>query len=66
VALTRGEAVVAVVPRLVMRLGGDWEGTAVELPPGRFVDELTGEAVAGGWRPIAELLARFPVALLRA
>ncbi|HEV7515217.1 MAG TPA: hypothetical protein VGR07_02850, partial [Thermoanaerobaculia bacterium] len=64
VAFTRGEGVVTLVPRLVMKLGGDWGETAVDLPAGRFRNELTGEEVDGGERPVAALLARFPVALL--
>ncbi len=64
VAFARGGEVAVVVPRLPLRLGGDWRGTTVELPPGSWRDELTGEEVAGGERPVAELLARFPVALL--
>jgi (1->4)-alpha-D-glucan 1-alpha-D-glucosylmutase len=64
VAYSRGEGMVTIAPRLVMRLGGDWAGTVVELPPGRFFDELTGEEVPGGRQPVADLLARFPVALL--
>ncbi len=58
------DSAVAVVPRLVIGLGDGWGDTAVELPGGRFRDELTGEEVAGGPRPLADLLARFPVALL--
>ena len=54
----------AVAPRLPLRLGGDWQGTTLELPPGRWRDELTGAEVAGGTCRIADLLARFPVALL--
>ncbi|HEX6902404.1 MAG TPA: malto-oligosyltrehalose synthase [Thermoanaerobaculia bacterium] len=64
VAFARGGGVAVVVPRLVIRLGGDWEGTTVDLPPGRWRDELTGEEVEGGRRSAAGLLARFPVALL--
>ena len=64
VAFTRGGAVAAVAPRLPLRLQGDWQGTALELPPGSWRDELTGEEIAGGRRPVAEVLARFPVALL--
>jgi (1->4)-alpha-D-glucan 1-alpha-D-glucosylmutase len=64
VAFARGGEVAVVVPRLPMRLGGDWQGTTVTLPPGSWRDELTGDEVAGGERPVAELLARFPVALL--
>ncbi|HEX9944490.1 MAG TPA: malto-oligosyltrehalose synthase [Thermoanaerobaculia bacterium] len=64
VAFLRGGEVAVVVPRLVIRLGGDWGDTVVELPAGRWRNELTGEEVEGGPRPAAELLARFPVALL--
>ncbi|HEX4498841.1 MAG TPA: malto-oligosyltrehalose synthase, partial [Thermoanaerobaculia bacterium] len=64
IAFARGGEVAVVVPRLPLRLGGDWEDTTVALPPGSWRDELTGEEVAGGERPVAELLARFPVALL--
>lgn len=60
----RGGAVVTVVPRLVLGLGGEWEGTTVGLPQGRWRNELTGEEVAGGEAEAADLLARFPVALL--
>jgi (1->4)-alpha-D-glucan 1-alpha-D-glucosylmutase len=63
VAFARGSEVVAVVPRLVGGLGGGWEDTSLELPPGRWRNELTGEDVAGRV-PMAELVARFPVALL--
>ena len=63
VAFLRGQEVAVVVPRLVMRLGGDWQDTAVHLPPGRWRNELTGEEMAGGVA-LLELLARFPVALL--
>ncbi|HEY3569338.1 MAG TPA: malto-oligosyltrehalose synthase [Thermoanaerobaculia bacterium] len=60
----RGGAVAAVAPRLPLRLQGDWRGTTLELPPGAWRDELTGEEIAGTARPVAGLLARFPVALL--
>jgi (1->4)-alpha-D-glucan 1-alpha-D-glucosylmutase len=36
----------------------------LELPAGSWRNELTGEEVVGGERQLAELLARFPVALL--
>jgi (1->4)-alpha-D-glucan 1-alpha-D-glucosylmutase len=60
----RGGAVAAIVPRLPLRLRGDWRGTTLELPPGSWRNELTGEEVAGGLRTLSGLLARFPVALL--
>ncbi|HEY4596326.1 MAG TPA: malto-oligosyltrehalose synthase, partial [Thermoanaerobaculia bacterium] len=64
VAFLRGGAVAAVAPRLPMRLQGDWQGTTLELPPGSWRDELTGEESEGGLRAVSDLLARFPVALL--
>jgi (1->4)-alpha-D-glucan 1-alpha-D-glucosylmutase len=62
-AFQRGEAVIAVVPRLVLTLREEWEDTALELPPGRWRNELTGDDVEGRMR-LSELLARFPVAFL--
>jgi (1->4)-alpha-D-glucan 1-alpha-D-glucosylmutase len=64
VALERGGEVVAVAPRLVLGLGDDWADTTLPLPAGGWHNVLTGEQLAGGDRPLAELLARFPVALL--
>ncbi len=64
VAFHRGGGVAVVVPRLTHRLGGDWADTAVDLPPGRWVDRLAGGAREGGRLPLAGLLADFPVALL--
>jgi len=66
-AYARGGAVV-VVPLLPMGLAaaGGWDAaTRVALGPGPWVDELTGAAHAGGPTPVAEVLAGFPVALLR-
>jgi len=60
----RGEAVATVVPRLVLRLDGDWDGTAVELPRGRWTNQLTGAEMEGGRVQMEELLREFPVALL--
>jgi (1->4)-alpha-D-glucan 1-alpha-D-glucosylmutase len=64
VAFVRGGEVAAITPRWPLRLAGDWKETTLELPPGRWRDELTGAEVAGGTCRIADLLARFPVALL--
>ena len=62
----RGGSVVVLVPRLVVRMArqGGWGDAVAELPPGQWVDWLTGEQMDGGERPVAELLGRFPVALL--
>jgi (1->4)-alpha-D-glucan 1-alpha-D-glucosylmutase len=64
VAFQRGDGLIALAPRLVIGLGDDWGDTALEMPPGRWRDELTGEVAQGGRRRVADLLARFPVALL--
>jgi (1->4)-alpha-D-glucan 1-alpha-D-glucosylmutase len=62
--LRGGDEVAVIVPRLVLGLGDGWGDTSVELPAGRWTDELTGEGVDGGRVGLAELLAGFPVALL--
>jgi (1->4)-alpha-D-glucan 1-alpha-D-glucosylmutase len=56
--------VVVVAPRLVLRLAGDWADTELQLPGGEWHNEFTGETVAGSSIKLAELLQRFPVALL--
>ncbi|MGH2722041.1 MAG: hypothetical protein ACRDJO_10635, partial [Actinomycetota bacterium] len=63
VAFSRGDLLV-VVPRLVAGLAGDWAGTEVRLPPGRWTDVLTGAAREGGPAGAAGLLEAFPVAVL--
>ena len=64
VAFERGERVVTVVPRLLLRLDGGWEDTAFAVPAGAWRNELTGEQYGPGPVAIDELFARFPVALL--
>jgi (1->4)-alpha-D-glucan 1-alpha-D-glucosylmutase len=63
VAFARERKAVTVVPRLVMKLEGDWQGTTVALPPGTFQNLLTGDSWQGEVL-LADLLRRFPVALL--
>jgi (1->4)-alpha-D-glucan 1-alpha-D-glucosylmutase len=63
VAFARGGEVVTVVPRLAVHVD-DWKDTTVTLPPGRWRNALTGDALDGGEARVADLLARFPVALL--
>jgi (1->4)-alpha-D-glucan 1-alpha-D-glucosylmutase len=64
VAYLRGESVVTVVPRLVQLLDGAWKQTAVHLPAGQWINQLTGETFEGGATSIEHLLKSFPVALL--
>jgi (1->4)-alpha-D-glucan 1-alpha-D-glucosylmutase len=63
VAFSRGGEVVTVVPRLLLRLRGEWGDTRVALPEGTWRNELTGDSVAGGPAAVGKLLARFPVGL---
>jgi len=65
VGFLRGGRLATVVPRLVHGLSGGWRDTRVALPAGRWQNVLTGDAVDGGSARLAEVLARFPVALLR-
>ncbi len=62
----RATAAVTVVPRLVVGLerGGGWRDTTLALAPGRWRNVLTGDVVDGGRVSLADVLARFPVALL--
>lgn len=54
----------APVPGHTAYAGYWWADTHVELPFGRWRNWLTAERVTGGLVPLAELLARFPIALL--
>lgn len=59
-----GPGVAAIAVRLAHRLGVDWQDTSLDLPPGDWLNVLTGESVRGGANRIARILDRFPVALL--
>lgn len=64
VAFARGSRVVTVAPRLVLALQErGWGGTTLALPEGPWANQLDGAEVGGTVR-LADLLARFPVALL--
>ncbi|HVV45361.1 MAG TPA: hypothetical protein VHC72_09140, partial [Bryobacteraceae bacterium] len=63
VAYQRGDNAVIAVPRLTVA-NTDWHGTLLEIPPGRWQNQFTGETLDGGKVEMAALLARFPVALL--
>lgn len=63
IAYSRGGGAIVVAPRWLIGLGGDWNGTALRLPSGRWHNELTGDNVEGKAQ-LDALLRRFPVALL--
>jgi (1->4)-alpha-D-glucan 1-alpha-D-glucosylmutase len=62
-AFARTAGLAVLVPRLITGIG-DWAGTTVALPAGTWTDVLTGDQVAGGDASVAQLLRRFPVAVL--
>lgn len=64
VAFARTGGLAVIVPRLVADPDQTWPGTTVELPDGPWVDVLTGDPVGGGTVSVADLLRRFPVAIL--
>ncbi len=64
IAFMRGESVIAIAPRLVVKLDGNWRDTQVELPGGDWTNHLTGEQLSGSNVRLADLMRRFPVALL--
>ncbi len=64
VAFGRGQDVIVLVPRLLLARGAGEDDTCIELPPGHWRNRFTGEIQEGGARRVADLLRRFPVALL--
>jgi (1->4)-alpha-D-glucan 1-alpha-D-glucosylmutase len=66
VAFCRGGDVVTLVTRLSRGLEchGGWGDATVALPEGTWTDVLTGAGHPGGARPLRDVLARLPVALL--
>jgi len=64
IAFARGERAITVVPRLTLKIGANWIDTSIEIPPGRWSNELTGETVDGGEVRSDVLFKRFPVALV--
>jgi (1->4)-alpha-D-glucan 1-alpha-D-glucosylmutase len=66
VAFNRGGDAITIAPRLAGRLDaeGGWQDTHLPLAVGRWRDIFTGDEVDGGVQPLAELLGRFPVAVL--
>jgi (1->4)-alpha-D-glucan 1-alpha-D-glucosylmutase len=63
-AYIRGGEAAVIVPRLPARGRPCWDQAQVELPPGHWRSLLTGERFSGGQVTLADLLGRFPTALL--
>jgi (1->4)-alpha-D-glucan 1-alpha-D-glucosylmutase len=73
IAFSLGGRLVAIAPRLFARklpagaaapIGAFWGEARLTLPQAEFEDVVSGARHHGGARPVAELLADFPVALL--
>jgi (1->4)-alpha-D-glucan 1-alpha-D-glucosylmutase len=65
IAFERGAAI-TVVTRLPLRLAaaGGWGDTTLLLAGREYLDVLTGSHITGGATSVAEILERYPVALL--
>jgi (1->4)-alpha-D-glucan 1-alpha-D-glucosylmutase len=63
IAYLRGHNVATIAPRWNYASTA-WEGTALQLPTGRWTNRLSGRVYEGGRLDTAKLLASFPVALL--
>jgi (1->4)-alpha-D-glucan 1-alpha-D-glucosylmutase len=66
VAFCRAGCVAVLASRLVVGLGGEWGDTTVSLPGGSWHNVFTGNRYPAGDLRMSEVLAGFPVALLRA
>jgi len=64
VGFCRGENVMTIVPRLVMRANGRWQGTGICVPRGSWTNVLTGQPIDGGDVDVSDIWRDFPVALL--
>lgn len=64
IAYMRSGNVLAVAPRLVVSLAGEWADTRLEIAGEGWTNLLTGDAVPSGDILLSDLLRRFPVALL--
>jgi (1->4)-alpha-D-glucan 1-alpha-D-glucosylmutase len=63
VAFSRGQDVAVVVPRLLLGLNDNWDGTTVALGAGIWRDAFDGQTWTGEVE-LGKLFARFPVAIL--
>ncbi|WP_441246687.1 malto-oligosyltrehalose synthase [Kitasatospora sp. McL0602] len=65
-AFARGPRLVSAVTRLPYGLehSGGWRETSLDLPAGRWTDQLTDRTFPAGPVPAAELFGTYPVALL--
>lgn len=61
----RRDRLLVLVPRLVVKLAGDWADAELPIPSGRWTNVLTDEAYEGDRTvAVAELTSRFPIVVL--
>ncbi|HKV54308.1 MAG TPA: malto-oligosyltrehalose synthase [Candidatus Binataceae bacterium] len=63
IAFCRGGSAITIVPRLVLKLAGDWGDTSLQLPEGEWRDVMGGGCFRGAVG-LSELTAQLPVCLL--
>jgi (1->4)-alpha-D-glucan 1-alpha-D-glucosylmutase len=64
VSFMRGGEVITIAPRLFLGLEEGWHDTIIDLPPGRWRQELDGQVYNGGPCRIGDVLRAFPVGLM--
>lgn len=64
IAFMRGDNIITVVPRLILKLKEGWFDTKLKIPSGNWLNRFTAESMQGGDIPVSELFSRFPVCLL--
>ena len=64
VSFLRGAEVITIAPRLFMNLRDGWHQTVIDLPEGRWRQELDGRVFDGGPCQLKKILHTFPVGLL--
>ena len=64
VSFMRGEDVITITPRLCLNVQEGWYHTEIDLPAGRWRQELDGRVFDGGACRLDEVLRTFPVGLL--
>jgi len=64
VSFMRGGEVIALAPRLRLNVQEGWPHTVIDLPAGRWRQELDGRVFDGGACRLGEVLRTFPVGLL--
>jgi (1->4)-alpha-D-glucan 1-alpha-D-glucosylmutase len=60
----RGDDVITMVTRLPMTLRRGWGSTTVDIPQGRWTNNMTNEVIDGGIVKLKSVFEKFPVALL--